>query len=389
MPRPTRTIALVAETITVEGALVAPAMLARVATQQATEQTDAAYRIPKGLTLRDEMARYFRIGQALFAELNPAETTATAKAIGFVEAFLRDVLGFADVARIGTHTQGERVYAVTLEALGGRVPVVVVPPADGLDRPSTHLPGDHRRRSAASEVQDWLNANDDAVWGLCCNGERLRLLRDNASLTRPAYIEADLRRMFEGEAFADFAALWLLLHASRFGPTDAPPFDSPLERWREAGSREGQAAREKLRDGVEATLLALGNGFLGHDQNGTLRERIHSGALPLPEFFGQLLRLVYRLIFLLTAEDRDLLHPPDTALAVRRLYAEGYSLGTLRDRAARRAAWDTHHDRWDGLLVTFGALARGEKLLGLPALDGLFAAGTIPDLEAAHLATAR
>ena len=52
----------------------------------------------------------------------------------------------------------------------------------------------------------------------------------------------------------------------------------------------------------------------------------------------------------------------------------------------RRAAWDRHHDRWEGLLITFAALARGEPRLELPALDGLFAPGSIPDLEAAKLA---
>jgi hypothetical protein len=31
-----------------------------------------------------------------------------------------------------------------------------------------------------------------ALWGLCSNGIQLRLVRDNASLTRPAYIEAVL-----------------------------------------------------------------------------------------------------------------------------------------------------------------------------------------------------
>ena len=120
----------------------------------------------------------------------------------------------------GPATFGGRFFAVTLEGLGGRVPVVVVPPAEDLDRPSQHLPTDGRRPSAASAIQDWLNASEESQWGLCSNGLRLRLVRDNASLTRPAYIEANLRTIFEEEAFADFAALWLLLHASRFGMRD-------------------------------------------------------------------------------------------------------------------------------------------------------------------------
>ena len=78
-------------------------------------------------------------------------------------------------------------------------------------------------------------------------------------------------------------------------------------------------------------MLSLGTGFLSHTENSTLRERLSTGALPLPEFFGQLLRLVYRLIFLLAAEDRNLLHAPDATAAARKLYAEGYSVGSLRD----------------------------------------------------------
>ena len=394
--RTPRAVTLGLDAITVEGSLIAPAMLAQIAAQPDDDATRTAYRIPKGLALRDEIARSFRIGQALFTDLTASPTPSTAKTIAFAEAFLRDVLGFSDITRpdtspLGTRTREDRVFAVTLEALGGRVPVVVVPPSDDLDKPSPHLPGDHRRRSCASALQDWLNANDDAdgrppaVWGLATNGERLRLLRCNASLTRPATIEADLKRIFEGEAFADFTALWLLLHAQCFGHPGNPPFASRLEHWREAGSKEGTAARERLREGVEAALLALGTGFLADPANAELRAGLGRGTLKLPDFFGQLLRLIYRLIFLLTAEDRDLLHPSGTALGPRKLYADGYSLGALRDRAIRRSAWDRYHDAWEGLLITFAALARGEKRLGLPALDGLFAPGTLPDLEALHL----
>jgi hypothetical protein len=380
-----RTSALAFDAITVEGALISSAMLARIAQHKADGQTDADYGVPKGLTLRDEIARYFRIGQAMFKELTVTETPSTTATVNFVEKLLRDVFGFSDIRRVGTRPVGDRQFTITLEGVGGRVPVVVVPPADDLDRPSTHLTTDGRRRSAASALQDWLNAGEGALWGLCANGVQLRLARDNASLTRPAYVEADLRRIFESDAFADFAVLWLLMHSSRFGLTGAPPSESALERWRDAGQKEGVTARDKLRDGVEAALFSLGNGFLSHPNNQALREKLHSGALPLPEFFSQLLRFVYRLIFLLAAEDRNLLHPPDAAAEPRKLYAEGYSVGALRDRAVRRSAWDRHHDRWEGLLVTFIALARGEKRLGLPALGGLFGSKVIPDLEAARL----
>jgi len=376
-----RKLAIVFDTIKVEGSLISPAMLAQIAQHQADGQSEADYEIPKGLSLRDEIARYFRIGQAQLADFAKKEDPSHAQTVAFVKELLRTVFGFGDVKRVDTRVLGERQFAVTLEALKGRVPILVVPPRDDLDRPSDDLPTDGRRRSAASALQDWLNANGEILWGLCTNGRELRLVRDNASLTRPAYIEADIRRIFEAEAFADFAALWLLIHASRFGEQKANAADCALERWREEGAKVGVAARDRLRDGVEAALVSLGNGFLAHSANGELRRRLQNGELTLPDYFGQLLRLVYRLIFLLAAEDRDLLHLPNANAAARKLYAEGYSVSALRDRAVRRTAWDKHHDKWEGLGIVFLALARGEKRLGLPALDGLFGASSIPDLE--------
>jgi hypothetical protein len=244
--------ALAFDALTVEGALIAPAMLARIAEQKADGQADADYNIPKGLTLREEIARCFRIGQALFRELFVSTTPSPAATTRFVGALLRDVFGFGDISPAGVHRLGERLHPVTMEARGGRVPVVVVPPSDAIDGPSLHLPSEGRRRSAASALQDWLNAGDAALWGLCSNGVQLRLVRANASLTRPAFIEADLRRIFEGEAFADFAVLWLLIHASRFGAQGTARTDCALERWRDEGGKEGITARRRLRDGVEA-----------------------------------------------------------------------------------------------------------------------------------------
>ena len=96
-----------------------------------------------------------------------------------------------------------------------------------------------------------------------------------------------------------------------------------------------------------------------------------------------MLRVIYRLIFLGVAEDRDLLHVPATPKSVRDLYSSNYGFSWLRDRSTRRSAHDHHHDAWEGVKVVFRALERGEKLLGLPALAGLFDRGLTPDLDSA------
>lgn len=387
--------------LTIEGNLISPAILKQVATPKANDATDGEYNIPRGVTLRDEMARYYRIGQANLRHLHTSSSPSLAATERFTADLLSQVLGFRTVVSGTTEEHDDRLYPVSLQALDGRVPVIVVPPNEMLDTSSVHLRPDGRRRSAATALQDWLNVSDPALWGLCTNGKQLRLLRDNPSLTRPAFLEFDLLQIFDNEDYSSFTLLWLLLHRSRFGMPGTPPTDCPLERWREEGTKTGELAVKRLAGNVEEALLALANGLLAHPANAGLRQRLESGSLQLSSssshtgsgtghsFFSQLLRLVYRLIFLLAAEDRDLLHPPDTPTALRELYAAGYSVGSLRDRAIRRAAHsgveNTYGDRWQGLVLTFRALAHGEPRLGLPALGGLFRASQTPDLDTLQL----
>lgn len=388
MPRTRSSASFSFSAMSLEGNLLAPAILKEIANSSAPNQTESDYHVPRGVTLRDELARYFRIGQATFRYLHASPEPSLKATTRFVSDLLVDVLGFSAVSPAEVLMHDGHEFPVSLLALGGRVPIVVVPPVEGLESPSAHLRPDGRRRSAAIALQDWLNVNDGALWGLCTNGSAIRLLRDNRSLTRPAFIEFDLQQIFDNEDFASFTMLWLLLHSTRFGQTEAPISDCPLERWRDAGAKTGEVALRHLAANVHEALLALGNGFLEHPANSDLRQRLASGALALSSatgeghsFFSQLLRLVYRLIFLLAAEDRELLHPPHTEPQLRELYALGYSAGSLRDRAVRRAAWDNFDDRWQGLRLTFRALAHGEPRLGLPALGGLFSTDQTPDLD--------
>src|SRR5690606_14600579 len=118
-----------------------------------------------------------------------------------------------------------------------------------------------------------------------------------------------------------------------------------------------------------------------YPDNERLRAALSDGSLTPERYFQELLRLVYQLLFLFTAEERNLLHAPDTTDAQRLIYAEGYSLGRLRDRALRRRHYDRHHDLWSGLRIVVGALARGEPCMGLPALGGLFERGQCEHID--------
>lgn len=360
--------------LSLEGNLIAPAMVAQIAEPKDDVDTRAGYGIRKGLTIREEMSTAFRVGQSHFDAFVKLESPSVEATRRFVREFLKETFGFEDLVPADG--------AVSFLA-GGRVPIVVVPPADEkLDRRSASLSTD-RSRSPAFALQDYLNDNDDALWGLVTNGVLIRLMRDNASLTRPAYIEADLAQIFANEDAASFSILWLMIHRSRFGQAGAPATDCALEHWRDAGSREGEAARERLADQVELALKCLGSGFL--EANPELAGKLKSGEINLTEWFNELLRLVYRLIFLMVAEDRNLLHPEKAKAEARKLYAEGYSLAVLRTQCFRAATWDKHLDRFEGVKILFKALAHGEERLALPALGGLFAEDRLPHLESACL----
>lgn len=360
--------------LTLEGNLISPAMVSSIDRREASEQLEGDYRIRKGLSIREEISTAFRVGQSHFDAFRKLATPSAESTRRFIKSFLEETFGFDDLV--------QKEGAISFIS-GGRVPIVVVPPSDEkLDRRSETL-SIERTRSPAFALQDFLNERDEVLWGLVTNGTIIRLMRDNASLTRPAFIEADLAQIFINEDASSFAILWLLIHRTRFGVDGAPATDCALERWRDAGAKEGAVARDKLAGQVEIALKVLGSGFL--EANPDLANKLKSGEIHLTEWFNELLRLIYRLIFLMVAEDRNLLHPENSKIEGRKLYAQGYSLTALRAQCYRASSWDKHHDRYEGVKIVFHALNRGEEALALPALGGLFADSNLPNLGIARL----
>jgi hypothetical protein len=376
------------ETLSIEGGLLSPEWLSRVCQLSAGAQSEADYRVPKGLNLRDEIGRYWRIAQANWREFDAGRSAGASKsalAEQFVTALLRDSFGFDTLTATAPILVADRMYPIGFSALGGRVPIVIAPAGVGVDTLASSFGDGGRRRSAFGVVQEFLNAFADATWGLVSDGLTLRVVRDNASLTRPAWIEADIERIFTEGRYADFAALWLFTHETRFGKPGQTAAEGALEAWRIAGREEGTRAREHLRRGVEEAVVALGQGFLSHPDNMSLRMALQDGSLTKMAYFQQLLRLVYRIIFLLTVEERGLLHPNESSEVARRLYAGGYGLKRLRDRSVKRSAHDRFSDLWEALKIVFHGVANGEPRLALPALGGLFATTQCPSLDACKI----
>jgi hypothetical protein len=306
---------------------------------------------------------------------------------------------------IGTTTTRERWLLVLFQELGyGRLmtskvqevggntypishswnhtPIHLVSFRQELDRRSPGVAG-ASRLSPHSLVQEFLNRSEAHLWGIVSNGLSLRILRDNLSLTRQAYVEFDLESIMEGEIYTDFVLLYLLLHQSRLEAEK--PEDCWLERWSKEAQERGTRALDKLRDGVEQAIIALGQGFIAHPENTALRSALKEGTLTSLGYYQQLLRLIYRFIFLFVAEDRDLIPLSDVTSDSRKHYSF-YALSRLRHLAGRRRG-TRHGDLYAGLLVTFVCLEKGEASLGIPALGGfIFSRKFLPDLNNCKLA---
>jgi hypothetical protein len=232
-------------------------------------------------------------------------------------------------------------------------------------------PSGRPRLSPHALVQEFLDRSDH-LWGIVTNGLVLRLLRASPNLRTETYLEFDLAAIFAGERFADFVLLYRLLHRTRLPTGIADAEDCLLEQYHQQAREQGARARDRLRDGVEQALRTLGNGFLRHPANRTLREEVATGQLTPTAYYELLLRLVYRFLFLLVTEERGLLGGND-------LYRQGYSIERLRRLALESRAADDHADLWAGLLALFQLLRGGDHLpdgrplatlLDLPVLDG-------------------
>jgi hypothetical protein len=382
-----------------EGGLLPAETLQRIAAGEAASSvrnalsalTPASYHLPPGERLNEAISRSWSRLVAAWASLAAAREKLPESDAGTTltrERWLLPLfaeLGYGRVPTTKPIPAGDREYGVS--HLWQKTPVHLVSFRADLDRKSQGVVG-AQRNSPHSLVQELLNRSDDYLWGVVSNGLVLRLLRDNASLSRQAYVEFDLAAMMDGELYSDFTLLWLLLHVSRVEAEK--PADCVLETWTKAAREEGLRALDTLRDGVEEALNVLGRGFLEEPASRALRERLAAGTLTAQDYYRQLLRLVYRLLFLLVAEDRELFFAPGTPRLARERYQRYYGLSRVRSLAASRRG-SRHGDLWAGLSLVMKKLGSDEGCpdLALPALGGfLFSDEAMPDLAAASLGNA-
>jgi len=380
-------------TVRTEGALLPPDLLARIlaADLDLGGLEPADYALTGGDRLREAASRawsraksYWQSFATMRDVLGPDETGVTETREQWIFPLLRE-LGFGRPEfRAAAEELGGRRYPI--QHRSGPVPLHVVSfRQEDLERAVAAGAG-QPRVSPHALVQEYLNRSHTALYGIVTNGLHMRLLRDNQSLTRLAYVDFDLLAMFEGGEYADFMLLFLTLHRTRLPRAGEEASRCWLEVWRDKAETQGTRALGALRVGVEKAIEALGNGLLTHPENDALRASLRSGELTTLAWYAELLRVIYRLIFLFVAEERDLLFPDGARPELKALYRDNYSAGRLREVARRHRSDSRHDDLWRSLRVTFDLLAGRRRGLNLVPLEGLFAADACRHLDAAQLA---
>jgi len=339
------------DTIKLEGSVFTAEIVGKAVIGSAVKQAEADYRIPRGLRLLDEIGRSFQIACAQWKSFEEGKLNG----VRFVEEFFFDALGYSP-----------ELFKMLVN-IGN--PLESISP-----------------------------------WYIDCNANHLRLVRKSASLARPSYLEFNLPVILRENRFPEYQMLYRVMHGSR---TDGLGNDSKRECiwdiWKKTGEELGVRVREGLRKGVTRALTVLGCGFLTYNSPGNdeLRAVLESGEFSAQEYYQELMRLMYRFLFVITVEERNLVYghlhkagQMDAELHGKHtLYEKGYSLRRLRERCSRYRISPHHYsDLWEGIKIVFRILG-GEKMqngnpLDLPVLGGLFKSDQCPHLDKCSLSNA-
>jgi hypothetical protein len=378
--------------IRIEGAILSGELLSRLDSADYRGQKAADFGFNSPSRLKEEIVRAWTDAHAFWKAFQRRVETLKEGATGATETrnqWVIPLLGLLGYSELEYQQQaeliGDKPFRIShrLRSHGG-FPIHIVGARESLDRKPQG--GSGPRVSPHAHVQEYLNLKG-VLFALVSNGRLLRLLRDSTRLVKLSYVEFDLDRIFGEELFADFAVLYRLLHVSRLPKSPEHAAESLLERYHQDALESGARIRDGLRVAVEQAIRELGTGFLARTP--ALQEAVAAGTLAPRDFYHGLLRLIYRLLFLMTAEERGLLFPRAADPRKRRIYETHYSLARLRRLAERRHMVEPGKgDLWLGLCSTFRLFVEESAgaPLGLTALCGhLFSSDSLGPLRDAAL----
>lgn len=276
--------------------------------------------------------------------------------------WLLEVLSILDHSPkyLNAHTSFGANQSIPLTHRSGQIPMWLMGYGESFDQ----KPEEGRRRRSPHELfQEYLDTTDDE-WGVLFNGKTIRLLHDyHKSLTRN-YVEADLESIFDSLDLDAFRIVWRIFHASRFAQDNKG--ETPIAKLRDFSRQDGAAVGKELRFQVRKAIEVLGNGFLSGDNDGILSQALCNDPTAVMGFYQSLLKVVYRILFLLYIENR-----PNWTPAQNPVWADSYSITRLREMAEEiRFARANGEDLWEGLKVVSRIIREGSEFFGIHPYGG-------------------
>ena len=380
--------------INIQGNIISSEILDKIRSEDNFHhQKPEAFGLARGASLRDEIGLAWSLLRTHWQtykkrlETMPEHDTGTSLTRKDWILPLLNQLGYEVAIQSRKEIDGKS-YAISHGATNRNdFPVHIMGYKDNLDkRRETGGP----RLSPHALVQEYLN-NTEHLFALVTNGKHLRLLRDATRLVRMSYLEFDLERMMEEELYADFSILYRVLHVSRMPEKMDEGPESVIEFYHQESLASGSRIREKLSEAVEESIKTLANGFLLHSKNEKLLERFSANRITADNYYMQQLRLVYRILFLIVLEERQLIYPAERdeeTDRLRKIYFNYYSIERLRKLTENHVYVDSDKmDLWQSLKTTFLLFEEGTygaKLGIKPLGSGIFssdALGMLSQLE--------
>lgn len=393
--------------INIQGNIISSEILDKIRNEDIKYQQAGDFGLDRKTSVRDEIGIAWSVARAHWSafkirrdRLKEGESGTAETRNSWMIALLKELGYEVERATAYVHPDTHKTYAISHKAANlGDFPIHIMGINDDLDkRRETSGP----RLSPHALTQEYLNTTDH-VYALVSNGRYLRLLRDATRLVRLSYLEINLEKMMEEELYADFAIFFRLMHATRMPLNADQTEDSFIEFYHQESLASGSRIREKLSEAVEKSIKALANGFLEHPINQTLTKEIDGGYLKPETYYNYQLRLIYRLLFLIVTEERNLVYPVMSPTQpppigrgdfsrMRKIYYNHYSIERLRRLAGKFYFVDGRkQDLWEGLLTTFRIFedgAYGEKLGIKPLGSGIFSNDALGLLNESKLSNA-
>ena len=359
--------------IRLEGSIFTADLLDAIAREDKHSQKPADFGLDPSTKVKDEIASTWASAKALWAGyqakiagLREGQTGVSETRNLFILPLLA-LLGYQPEKSDAENLNGKSYAISHRDVSRDGFPLHIMGWNDSLEQKRVN---GGPRISPHALLQEYINLTEH-LYGLITNGRQLRLLRDSSRLIKLSFLDFDLVRIFEEDLYADFAILFRLLHATRMPANRASASASVIEKYHQDSVDSGSRIRDGLAAAVAYAMQTVANGLLAHPVNGALIEHLRADPSQAPDLHQNLLRWVYRTLFVLVIEERVLNHAPDATLRQRQLYRDYYSLQRLRRLADRpQLANRRAHDLWRAMHQTLRLYEDGGKglPLGVPPL---------------------